>query len=129
MRYGYTIVYVADVAATLDFYERAFGLTRRFLHESGEYGELETGETTLAFSRHDLATTLFPLDYAPIQPDQPPAGVELGLVTEDVAGAYARAVAAGAAPLKEPSQKPWGQTVGYVRDLNGVLIELCSPMA
>ncbi|HMQ31316.1 MAG TPA: VOC family protein [Chloroflexaceae bacterium] len=128
MRYGYTIVYVADVEATLAFYERAFGLARRFLHESGQYGELDTGATTLAFSRHDLAETLFPGGYAPARPGEPPAGVELGLVTEDVAGAYARAVAAGATPLKEPAQKPWGQTVGYVRDLNGVLIELCTPM-
>ena len=128
MRYGYTIVYVADVEATLAFYERAFGLARRFLHESGQYGELDTGATTLAFSRHDLAETLSGGGSARAGPGGPPAGVELGLVTEDVAGAYARAVAAGATPLKEPAQKPWGQTVGYVRDLNGVLIELCTPM-
>jgi uncharacterized glyoxalase superfamily protein PhnB len=49
-------------------------------------------------------------------------------VSDDVAGAYARAVAAGAAAVQEPRQKPWGQTVGYVRDLNGVLVELCSPL-
>jgi lactoylglutathione lyase len=128
MHYGYTIVYVADVEATLQFYERAFGLRRRFLHESGQYGELETGTTTLAFSRHDLAGDLFPGGYVPTRPAEPPVGVELGLVTKDVAGAYARAVDAGATPLKEPAEKPWGQTVGYVRDLNGVLIELCSPM-
>lgn len=128
MRYGYTIVYVADVEATLQFYERAFGLPRRFLHESGQYGELETGTTTLAFSRHDLAGGLFPGGYVPVRPSEKPVGVELGLVTEDVAGAYARAVNAGATPLKEPAEKPWGQTVGYVRDLNGVLVELCSPM-
>jgi lactoylglutathione lyase len=128
MRYGYTIVYVADVAATLEFYERAFGLARRSLHESGQYGELETGATTLAFSRHDLAGGLFPGGYAPLRADGPPAGVELGLVTEDVAGAYERAVAAGATPLQAPAQKPWGQIVGYVRDLNGALVELCSPM-
>jgi lactoylglutathione lyase len=128
MHYGYTIVYVPDVAAALDFYERAFGLARRFLDEGGQYGELETGGTALAFSRHDLAETLFSQEYTPLQADRPPAGVELGLVTEDVAGAYARAIAAGATPLKEPAQKPWGQTVGYVRDLNGVLVELCSPM-
>jgi lactoylglutathione lyase len=129
MRYGYTIVYVADVAATLEFYEQAFGLTRRFLDESGQYGELDTGATTLAFSRHDLAGTLFPGGYTPLRLDQVPAGIELGLVSEDVVGAYQRAVAAGATPIQEPAQKPWGQTVGYVRDLNGVLIELCSPMA
>lgn len=128
MRYGYTIVYVADVAATLTFYEQAFGLSRRFLHESGQYGELDTGATVLAFSRHDLAGTLFPGGYIAVQPDKTPPGIELGLVIEDVAAAYERAVTAGALPLLPPTQKPWGQIVGYVRDPNGVLIELCSPM-
>ncbi|MFO0110274.1 MAG: VOC family protein, partial [Alphaproteobacteria bacterium] len=33
-----------------------------------------------------------------------------------------------AAPLKKPEQKPWGQTVAYVRDLNGFLVEICSPV-
>ena len=42
---GYTILYVKDVAGSLAFYEQAFGLSRRFLHnEDGKaYGELETG--------------------------------------------------------------------------------------
>ena len=35
MQLGYTLVYVADVAATVDFYEHAFGLARRFVHDSG----------------------------------------------------------------------------------------------
>jgi hypothetical protein len=26
----------------------------------------------------------------------------------------------------EPVTKPWGQTLAYVRDLNGVLVELAS---
>ena len=54
MKFGYTIVYVADVAASLAFFERAFGLATRFVHESG-YGELETGATALAFASHELA--------------------------------------------------------------------------
>jgi len=54
MKFGYTIVYVPDVEASLAFFERAFGLQRRFLHESGGYGELETGETALAFAAHEL---------------------------------------------------------------------------
>ena len=41
-----------------------------------------------------------------------------------MAAAYARAVEAGAAPLAEPAVKPWGQTVAYVRDPDGVLVEL-----
>lgn len=43
MKLGYTIAYVSDVAESIAFYEHAFGLKRRFIHESGQYGELETG--------------------------------------------------------------------------------------
>jgi lactoylglutathione lyase len=42
MKLGYTILYVRDVEASLNFFEIAFGLSRRFYHESG-YGEVETG--------------------------------------------------------------------------------------
>ena len=42
MKLGYTIVYVPDVAASLVFFTAAFGLPRKFLHESGPYGELDT---------------------------------------------------------------------------------------
>ena len=36
----------------------------------------------------------------------------------------AEAVAAGAVAVAPPAHKPWGQTVSYVRDLSGVLVEL-----
>ena len=57
MNFAYTLVYVADVAASLAFFERAFGLKTRFLHESGAYGEVDTGAsgTTLAFVDHATA--------------------------------------------------------------------------
>lgn len=38
MQLGYTILNVPDLPATFKFYESAFGLTTRFLHESGDYG-------------------------------------------------------------------------------------------
>ena len=60
MHFGYTIIYVPDVAASLAFFTRAFGLARRFLHESGTYGELETGATTVAFAAHALGETHCP---------------------------------------------------------------------
>ena len=58
MIFRYTILYVADVKTSLDFYTRAFGLSQAFLHESGDYGELLTGETKLAFSAISLMETL-----------------------------------------------------------------------
>jgi lactoylglutathione lyase len=61
MPFGSTIISVPDVAALLAFFTRAFGLARRFLHESGTYGELETRATTLAFAAHELGETHFPV--------------------------------------------------------------------
>jgi lactoylglutathione lyase len=29
--------------------------------------------------------------------------------------------------VKLPEAKPWGQTAGYLQDMNGVLVELCTP--
>ena len=50
LNFAYTILYVDNVDETLSFYESAFGFKRKFLHESGDYGELESGATTLAFA-------------------------------------------------------------------------------
>jgi lactoylglutathione lyase len=127
MRLGYVIVYVADVPATLTFYERAFGLRRRFLHESNAYGEMDTGATALAFAAESLIA-LNGVEARLNRQDDEPAGAEIGLVTDDVAAAYRKAVAAGAIAYKEPALKPWGQTVGYVRDNSGFLVEICSPI-
>jgi catechol 2,3-dioxygenase-like lactoylglutathione lyase family enzyme len=127
MRFGYAIVYVPDVPATLAFWERAFGLQRRAPAEGGEYGELATGATVLAFAAETLAAGHgFPIRANRAEAD--PAGFEIALITADVPRAFDRAVAAGAAPASAPTRKPWGQTVGYVRDPNGVLVELCTPL-
>lgn len=128
MKLGYTIVYVPDVAASLDFFERAFGLARRFLHESGTYGELQTGETTLAFADHALGDLNFPGGHVAAHASAQPLGFEIALVTTTVAEAHARAVAAGARELAAPLTKPWGQVVSYLRCPDGVLVEICSPV-
>lgn len=128
MKLGYTILYVPDVAASLDFFERAFGLHRRFLHESGTYGELETGATTLAFADHGLGEHNFSGGHVEAHRSPQPLGMEIGLVTTAVVAAHARALAAGAQELCPPTERPWGQTVSYLRCPDGCLVELCSPM-
>ena len=125
---GYTIIYVPDVDASLRFFERAFGLKRRFLHESGTYGELETGQTTLAFAAHALGDGNFPGGHVRADASAQPLGMEIALVTTDVADAHRQAVACGARELSSPAQKPWGQVVSYVRAPDGCLIELCTPI-
>lgn len=128
MKFGYTIVYVPDVAASLAFWERAFGFARRFLHESGTYGELETGATAIGFAAHALGESHFPAGFVQASASEAPLGMEIGLVTEDVAGAHARALAAGATELCPPEAKPCGQDVSWVRCPDGTLVELCSPI-
>ena len=128
MKFGYTIVYVPSVPDTMAFYEKAFGFQARFLHESGQYGELESGSTTLAFASHALGEMNFGGNFTPVSATAAPPGIELAFVTEDVPSAYAKAVEAGAAPLHAPEQKPWGQVVAYLRSQEGTLVELCSPV-
>jgi lactoylglutathione lyase len=128
MRFGYTILYVRDVSASLDFYERAFGQRRRFLHESGEYGELETGGTALAFAVLELAASNLPARFRPAPAGASAPAYEVCFVTEDVGNAYERAVREGAEPVSAPQTKPWGQDVAYVRDPDGTLVEIASPV-
>ena len=90
VKLGYTIVYVADVAASLKFYEDAFGLARRFLHESGDYGELDTGATTLAFASHALADANFSGGIVRANESKQPLGMEIAFVTSDVEAAHAK---------------------------------------
>jgi uncharacterized glyoxalase superfamily protein PhnB len=55
-----------------------------------------------------------------------PPAFEITFVTDDIDTAFKQAVEAGAIVVKEPTSKPWGQIVGYVRDINGYLVELCT---
>jgi catechol 2,3-dioxygenase-like lactoylglutathione lyase family enzyme len=133
MKLGYVIIYVADVPATLAFYQEAFAMQLKFLHDSKCYGELETGATTLAFAHIDAAPQddVQRSECAKVAFDASRAAgafAEVAFVTDDVAKAYAVALAAGAVACQPPAEKPWGQTVAYVRDLNGFLVELCTPI-
>jgi catechol 2,3-dioxygenase-like lactoylglutathione lyase family enzyme len=129
MKFGYTLLYVPDVLKSVEFYERAFGLARRFVADPAQYAELETGATTLGFVHMDLARSNLPGGFRENRLGEPPAGIEIGFLTPDVEGAYRKAVEAGAKAEAPAKTKPWGQVVAYVRDLDGVLVELASPMA
>lgn len=128
MKVGYTIIYVSDVVKTIDFYQTAFGLNLKFLHESHQYAEMDTGETTLAFCSETLAQTNG-LNFSPNRIVQKPSGFEIALLTDNVQEAFDIALKAGAHKILEPTQKPWEQVVAYVRDNNGILVEICSAVA
>lgn len=125
MKFGYTILYVEDVRKSVAFYQQAFELKTKFLCDSGDFGALDTGTTSLAFSSRRLMTEL---KKNPKAPDANTPCFEIALTTDDVPTALHRAVAAGAKLVQEPEQMPWGQTVAYVTDLDGFLVEICTPV-
>lgn len=127
IKYSYTIMYVPNVEATVKFYEDAFGFTRKFVTPEEDYGELISGETTIAFAHLDLATSNLSKGYQQVN-NEKPFGIELGFVVEDVTKTIEQVVQAGGKIYEEQKVKPWGQTVGYVLDNNGFLIELCTAM-
>jgi uncharacterized glyoxalase superfamily protein PhnB len=57
-----------------------------------------------------------------------PSGVEIAFFATDVAAAFRRAIDAGAIALAEPKVMPWGQTIAYVRGIEGTMIGLCTPL-
>ncbi|MEL6261842.1 MAG: VOC family protein [Cyanobacteria bacterium J06626_6] len=126
MKFRYTILYVENVTESIAFFEAAFGFQKMMIHESGDYGELATGETKLAFSAFSLMTSL---GKSPAKADPTAPVFELAFETDDVAKALDKALKAGATLVQKTETMPWGQTIAYVCDPNGFLIEICTPVA
>ncbi|MFB9077073.1 VOC family protein [Flavobacterium procerum] len=126
IKFGYTILYVEDVEESIAFYENAFGFSRKFVSPDNDYGELLTGETTLSFASKKLAAQNLPDGFIESNLENKPFATEIGLITENVPETLQKATSFGAVMVSEPHEKPWGQIVAYVRDLNGFLIEICT---
>ena len=102
MKLGYIILYVPSVADAALFYESAFGMECGFKHEGGDYAEMVTGETKLAFASETLADS-HGFAYRKTKSSEDAPSVELALVTTDVQAAFEKAIAAGATPAKHPT--------------------------
>ncbi len=128
MKFAYTILYVSNVEQTLAFYIKAFGFEQKMITPEKDYGELNTGETTLSVASHALGEQNFNKPYQKTAEDKPPFGIELAFTSLQIEKDFKRAIDAGATVFEPLDQKPWGQIVGYLRDINGYLIEVCTPM-
>ncbi|KAF2283424.1 hypothetical protein GH714_004276 [Hevea brasiliensis] len=116
--FAYTVVYVKDVAKSLDFYEKAFGY---------HMGKLDSGQTTIAFTPiHQRETDKRSGAVQTPQTDGERPPLEVCFAYADVDAAYKRAVENGAVALSQPEDKEWGQRVGYVRDIDGIVVRMGS---
>ncbi len=128
VKFAYTILYVQDVEKSISFYEQAFGLQRKFVTPDNQYGELITADTVLSFAAVQLAKTNLSAGFIESSPQNKPFGIEIGFTTNDVQQVLDAAVRAGAVEAEKPKTKPWGQVVAYVKDPDGFLIEICTPI-
>jgi uncharacterized glyoxalase superfamily protein PhnB len=132
MELGYVFCWVDDVRNEARFYADGLGVKPRVLEEVPGHGwraELETGATTLyvADSRElggpgEISADAYRNDAA-----KPPAAFQVTFVTDDVPGAFGRAMEHGSAELAAPYQTPWGQTLARLRTPGGVVVSLASP--
>lgn len=128
MKFSYTILYVENVTETIEFYEKAFGFSRKFITPENDYGELISGETTISFAAIELGNSNFKNGFEKITNSGKPFGVELAFTTENIEKDFQNAINSGATEFEPLTEKPWGQKVGYIRDNNGFLIEICTPI-
>lgn len=128
IHFAYTILYVQNVEKSVEFYEKAFGFVRKFVTPENDYGELLAGATTLSFASHSLARSNFKDAYTESSPSDKPLGMEIGFTCLNVEETVNAAVKAGGTLLENPKTKPWGQVVAYIRDPDGFIVEICTPM-
>ena len=114
------IVYVGDVAASLAFYERVLEVERDHLDEDGSYGEFKSG---IGFAANWHAERHLDLPFRRAERDGIPLGFELDFAVDDVDAVFRRACEAGAVPVWEPQDKPWGRAAMF-RDADGVLVHV-----
>ncbi|MEN8765267.1 MAG: VOC family protein [Wenyingzhuangia sp.] len=128
MKYGYTILYVKNVTETIIFYEKAFGFVRKFITPENDYGELITGETTIAFATIELGNDNLKKGFQVSQHLNKPFGISITFTSDHIEKDFENAIKNGAIEYAPIRLKPWGQQVGYVKDNNGFLIEIGTPI-
>jgi len=118
----YVILVVDDLDRALQFWTGTLGLQLGH-RTAGEYAQLETGATRIAFfTRKGMAAVLG--DAAAGHNDH----FEVGFKVDDVDAAYEELVADGAQGVVPPTDRAWNQRTAYLRDPDGHLVELAQDL-
>ena len=128
IQYAYTILYVEDVPKSTEFYEKSLGFKKRMLTPENDYGEIMSGATTIAFANFELGRSNIKDGYVESDINKKPFGIELAFTTNNVEETMKKAIANGAVLIENAVTKPWGQEVGYLKDVNGFILEICTPI-
>lgn len=108
---------VEDLKVSRDFYEQKLGL----IMNSTDTGFIDyrLGETPLALFEKKHATVMFQNKHM-----KPSGGAVIALQVDDVAKTCQELIAKGVKIFEGPKTTSWGQTVAYLHDPDGHIIEL-----
>jgi lactoylglutathione lyase len=119
-------IFVKDMPTMVRFYRDVLGFAIKEAEDATNVYLEKDGTLFLLYRRSDFEKmTSRRFGYA----EGMVGHYEVALSVEDYAAvdeAYARVVAAGAAPVLEPTTEPWGQRTCYVADPEGNLVEIGS---
>ncbi len=110
---------VKNLTTSRDFYETKLGLTVS-LTDIG-FVEYKLGETPLALFEKTPATAMFPAKYM-----NPVGGAVIALKVDNVEKTCQELNAKDIKIFEGPKNTSWGQTVAYLHDPDGHIIELTS---
>ncbi len=119
---AFTNILTDDVAATREFYVDLLGLTVAF--DSDWFVNLTTADSSageLGIWRRDHK--LIPNDWR-----QPPGGMVLTFVVDDVDAVHADAIQRGLSIVAEPRNLFYGQRQMLLTDPNGTLVDISTPV-
>jgi catechol 2,3-dioxygenase-like lactoylglutathione lyase family enzyme len=116
MKLDHITVLVRDLAASATFYRALPGFTVGRPSAAG-FTEARNGGVTLGlFDRAQWQRLVAPVP-------ETTGNALIQFTVDDVAEAFARAVDAGATPVRPPTKLPWGSLSAFVSDPDGHLLE------
>jgi predicted enzyme related to lactoylglutathione lyase len=113
-RLGRITISVAELSSALELYEGVLGLTREYTND--ELAMLTTDDPAVEVLLHRR------------EPSRGDFAVAPTFAVDDVDGTTAAAVVVGAEVVDEPSDQPWGERQAVLRDPDGHILCVVSPI-
>mgnify|MGYP000858874205 FL=1 len=118
-------IFVDDLSAALEFYDRAFGLPRHWEDESSAVYNF--GNTLINVLVSSQAPEL--IGPRPVAPESAGSRVQFTLSVDDVDATAADLAARNVALLNGPVDRPWGIRTAAFADPAGHVWEIAGPVA